>query len=207
MYSPRELVLKRCFDVTAAAAGLLAAGPLLAATALAVKLSSPGPILFRQERVGRQGRMFGLLKFRSMRVGMAGPQVTAGTDRRVTRVGRVLRRTKLDELPQLLNVLRGELSFVGPRPEVPRYVALYPEADRIFLQRVRPGITDPTTIRFRNEEEILARSTDPERTYIDEVLPTKVRMYREYLEQASFLKDIQVLGATLRVIARPLRAG
>jgi lipopolysaccharide/colanic/teichoic acid biosynthesis glycosyltransferase len=206
MYSKPELVLKRAFDVVAAATGLVIASPLLVSVALAVKLSSSGPILFQQERVGRHGRTFKLIKFRSMRAGGGGPLVTAASDGRVTRVGRMLRRSKLDELPQLVNVLRGDLSFVGPRPEVARYVALYSAADRVFLQQVRPGITDPATIRYRNEEEILARSTDPERTYIDEVLPAKVRLYRQYLERASFTNDVQILVDTLKVIARPSRA-
>ncbi len=136
----------------------------------------------------------------------AGPQVTADRDPRITRVGRVLRKTKLDELPELFNVLRGDLSLVGPRPEVARYVALYPEAEREFLQRFRPGITDPATVRFRNEEEILARAPDPERAYREEVLPEKLRMYRAYLEDASFLNDFRVLLATLQVILRPSHA-
>jgi lipopolysaccharide/colanic/teichoic acid biosynthesis glycosyltransferase len=206
MYSERELALKRAFDVAAAAAGLLASSPLLLTAAVLVKLSSPGPILFRQERVGRHGRPFTLVKFRSMRMSETGPLVTAASDRRVTRVGRALRRTKLDELPQLVNVLRGDLSLVGPRPEMARYVALYGARERAFLQRVRPGITDPATIRFRNEEEILARSADPERTYIEEVLPAKVRMYCQYLETASLLNDIKILADTLVVIARPSKA-
>ena len=203
MYSTAELALKRMFDFGASVCGLIAASPVLLATAALVKLSSPGPILFRQQRVGRHGRSFELLKFRSMRVGAVGPLVTAGADSRITRIGRVLRKTKLDELPQLLNVARGDLSLVGPRPEVSRYVELYPPADREFLQRVRPGITDPATIHFRNEEEILARTSDPERAYVEEVLPIKLRMYRQYLERASFGTDIKVLLETLGVIVSP----
>jgi lipopolysaccharide/colanic/teichoic acid biosynthesis glycosyltransferase len=206
MYSPRELVLKRAFDVGAAVAGLLVATPVLVATAVLVKLSSSGPVFFAQQRVGRNGRHFRIFKFRSMRVDQPGALVTASSDPRVTSVGRVLRRTKLDELPQLFNVLRGDLSLVGPRPEVPRYVALYSESDRLFLQSVRPGITDPATIRFRNEEQILASSADPERTYVEEVLPSKVRLYREYLERASFLSDIRVLSETLQVVVCPALA-
>jgi lipopolysaccharide/colanic/teichoic acid biosynthesis glycosyltransferase len=207
MYSKRELAMKRVFDVVAATAGLAALSPLLAATAALVKLSSDGPILFRQQRVGRHGRLFNLIKFRSMRTGNGTePLVTAGSDPRVTTIGRALRRTKLDELPQLVNVLRGDLSLVGPRPEVPRYVALYSAEDRAFLHSVRPGITDPGTVLFRNEEEILARSADPERAYIEDVLPSKLRIYREYLENASFFNDIMILVETARVIARPSRA-
>lgn len=202
MYSAREFVLKRAFDLTVAFAGIVACTPLLAITALLVKSSSPGPILFRQHRVGRHGRPFSLLKFRSMRTGSSGLLVTASTDRRVTSLGRVLRRTKLDELPQLLNVVWGDLSLVGPRPEVPQYVALYPAEDRRFLQCVRPGITDPATILFRNEEELLARSAEPERTYVEVVLPAKIKMYRAYLETASFVSDIKVLKDTLKVVFR-----
>lgn len=203
MYSRRDLIAKRVFDVAASAAGIAAIAPLLAVTAVLVKTSSPGPVLFRQKRVGRGGKLFELWKFRTMRVGATGPQVTVDGDSRITRVGRVLRKTKLDELPELVNVLKGELSLVGPRPEVARYVALYPEADRVFLQQFRPGITDPATIRFRNEEEILARAPDVEHAYVNEVLPIKLRMYREYLEGASFLSDLGVLASTLWAIARP----
>ena len=207
MYSARDLVLKRALDVAVSVAGLVAAGPVMAVTAVLIKLSSPGPILFRQQRIGRYGRSFALLKFRSMRVGEAGPLVTSGFDHRITPIGRALRRSKLDELPQLLNVARGELSLVGPRPEVARYVALYAAQDREFLQRFRPGITDPATIRFRNEEEILGRSADPELAYIEQVLPAKVSMYRSYLEAASFVSDIKVLADTLKVLVKPSLAG
>lgn len=203
MYTSRELVAKRLFDVAASTAGLVAIAPLLAATAVLVKASSPGPVLFRQQRIGRGGKPFELWKFRTMRVASAGPQVTVNGDPRITPVGRVLRKTKLDELPELVNVLRGDLSLVGPRPEVARYVALYPDAERAFLQQFRPGITDPATIRFRNEEDILARAADVEHAYVHEVLPIKLRMYREYLERASFLSDLGVLAGTLWAIARP----
>lgn len=203
MYSASELVAKRAFDVAASAACLVTVAPLLLVTAALVKTSSPGPVLFRHERIGRGGKPFELWKFRTMKVGQGGPQVTADGDPRITRVGRVLRKTKLDELPQLFNVLRGDLSLVGPRPEVAKYVALYPEGERTFLQQFRPGITDPATVRFRREEEILARSSDPELAYREEILPEKVRMYREYLESASLWSDLGVLGATLRVVLRP----
>jgi lipopolysaccharide/colanic/teichoic acid biosynthesis glycosyltransferase len=203
MYSARELLAKRCFDVAASTLGLLASAPVLAVTAALVKASSPGPVLFRQQRVGLGGQPFELWKFRTMRVGGAGPQVTADGDTRITRVGRLLRKSKLDELPELFNVLRGDLSLVGPRPEVAKFVAHYPADERRFLQRFRPGITDPATIRFRNEEDILARAPDPDRAYLEEVLPQKLRMYREYLEGASFLSDLGVLSATVKVVLRP----
>lgn len=204
MYSRLGLVAKRCFDLAAAAVGVAAVAPVLGATAVLVKFSSPGPILFRQQRVGRHGVPFELWKFRSMRVEAgAGPQVTAHGDPRITPIGRLLRKTKLDELPELFNVLRGDLSLVGPRPEVPRYVALYPEDDRRFLQQFRPGLTDPATIRFRNEEDILARAPDPERAYVHELLPEKLKMYRRYLETASFTSDLRVLAETVWVIVNP----
>lgn len=206
MYSARELALKRVLDITAAAAGLAATAPLLALIAVVVRRSSPGPALFRQTRVGKDGEAFQMLKFRTMSVATtpdAGPQVTAGGDPRVTPIGRMLRKTKLDELPELVNVLRGEMSLVGPRPEVPKYVAHYSDADRAAVHRVRPGLTDPATVRFRSEEEILGRASDPERAYVDDVLPTKIQMYKDYLDGASFVGDLRILGETVRVVLVP----
>ncbi len=206
MYTRRELAAKRALDIAAAAAGLVAVAPLLGVIALVVRKTSPGPALFRQTRVGRDGEPFEMLKFRTMRVatpGETGPQVTAGGDSRITRVGRVLRKTKLDELPELVNVLRGDMSLVGPRPEVPKYVAHYSAEEKATVHSVRPGLTDPATVRFRSEEEILARAEDPERAYIDDVLPTKIRMYTDYLDTASFLGDLRILAGTLVVIVAP----
>lgn len=206
MYSARELALKRVLDITAAAAGLAATAPLLALIAVVVRRSSPGPALFRQTRVGKGGKAFQMLKFRTMSVATtpdAGPQVTAGGDPRITPIGRMLRKTKLDELPELVNVLRGEMSLVGPRPEVPKYVAHYSDADRAAVHRVRPGLTDPATVRFRSEEEILGRASDPERAYVDDVLPTKIQMYKDYLDGASFVGDLRILGETVRVVLVP----
>jgi lipopolysaccharide/colanic/teichoic acid biosynthesis glycosyltransferase len=198
MYSPLGRRVKRAFDIGASLVGLAATAPVLVATAALVKLSSPGPVIFRQTRVGRGGKSFQLLKFRT--------QVTVDRDPRITAVGRVLRKTKLDELPELLNVLRGDLSLVGPRPEVPKYVAMYPDAERAFLQRFQPGITDPATIRFRNEEDVLAGSADPEATYVEEILPAKLRMYREYLEGATVASDLRVIAETAIVVLMPGRA-
>jgi lipopolysaccharide/colanic/teichoic acid biosynthesis glycosyltransferase len=206
MYSPVELKVKRAIDVAASAAGLAATAPLLAAIALLVRRSSPGPALFRQARVGRGGLPFEMLKFRTMRAGGGGPEVTAGGDARITPVGRFLRRTKLDELPELLNVLRGDMSLVGPRPEVPRYVALYTDEERAAVHGVRPGLTDPATVRFRNEEDVLARAADPQKAYADEVLPVKIRMYKEYLERASLAGDLRILLETARVVLFPRAA-
>ena len=206
MYSPAGRRLKRAFDIGASLIGLAATAPLLAVSACLVKVSSPGPIIFRQTRVGRGGRPFELLKFRTMRESGVGPQITADRDPRITPIGRVLRKTKLDEMPELLNVLRGDLSLVGPRPEVPKYVAMYSKEDREFLQQFQPGVTDPATIRFRNEEDILARAPDPEAAYVEDILPAKVRMYREYLEQASVASDLRVLVETMSVVLLPGRA-
>ena len=192
---------KRAFDATASAAGLVLLSPLLAAAALAVKASSPGPVLFRQERMGRGGIPFRLLKFRTMRVGGAGPEVTVAGDRRVTGVGRFLRRYKVDELPQLINVVRGDMSLVGPRPEVRRYVERFPEDYRRILA-LRPGITDLAAIEFRDEESILAGATNPEHAYVASVLPAKIKLYDEYIRRMSFATDLSILGRTLLAILR-----
>ncbi len=192
---------KRALDLSASAAGLLVLSPLLLLCSLVVKATSPGPVLFRHRRVGRLGRPFDLLKFRTMLDRASGLQVTSAGDPRITRVGRVLRRYKLDELPQLVNVLRGDMSLVGPRPEVPRYVAQFKrEYDRIL--QVRPGITDFAAIEYRDEEQILARSADPERTYIEEVLPAKIRLYDRYLAEASLATDVRLICRTIGAVLR-----
>lgn len=190
--------MKRVFDVVVAAMGLLVSAPLLLVIAATVRLSSPGPALFRQIRVGLGGAEFEILKFRSMRTGASGISVTAGDDPRITRVGRWLRSTKLDELPQLINVLRGDMSLVGPRPEVPRYVALWPKEVRTRVLSVRPGITDPASIAFRREEEVLAAAIEPERAYIEEVMPQKLALYMDYVGSRSFLGDLRILLGTAR---------
>lgn len=193
-------VAKRALDVVASGAGLLALSPVLAACAIAVRLSSDGPVLFRHQRVGRFRKPFELLKFRTM-VERPGAQVTAAGDPRITRVGRVLRKYKLDELPQLVNVLRGDMSLVGPRPEVSRYVARFErEYDRIL--EVRPGITDFAAIEYRDEEKVLARSPDPELTYVEEVLPAKIRLYERYLAERSLSTDVSLIVRTLGAILR-----
>jgi lipopolysaccharide/colanic/teichoic acid biosynthesis glycosyltransferase len=194
-------LLKRGIDVAGAAAGLALLWPVLAGAALVVKTTSPGPVLFRQVRAGRGGRPFEILKFRSMRAGAGGPAVTAGGDVRVTPIGRVLRRTKLDELPQLWNVLAGDMSLVGPRPEVPRYVARFP-ADYARILTVRPGLTDFAAVEYRDEESLLARAADPERAYLDEVLPAKIRLYHRYLDELSLATDLRLVARTLAVLLR-----
>ncbi len=191
-------MIKRLFDILTAALALLVLLPLLLVVAAWVSLSSPGGAFFRQVRVGKEGRHFKLVKFRSMRPGSEakGQITTSERDPRVTTVGTFLRRTKLDELPQLWNVLIGDMSIVGPRPEVPKYVALYtPEQRRLLL--VRPGITSLASIAYIDENAVLGRSTDPERTYVDEVLPTKLAMDLPYVEHGNFMMDLRILGKTL----------
>lgn len=192
--------MKRCMDVILSLAGLALLWPLGLLVALAIRLDSPGPVFFRQERVGLRGRTFRIHKFRTMRVQGGGPLLTAGGDARVTRVGRVLRRHKLDELPQLIDVLRGEMSLVGPRPEVPRYMALYPEAARRAILSVRPGITDPASIAFRDEESLLAAAPDAERAYIDTIMPIKQRHYLDYVRRHSLREDLRILARTVAVL-------
>lgn len=195
-----DRMVKRLFDVLGAGLGLLLLAPLFVVVALWIKLDSPGPVLFRQQRVGRHGALFRIHKFRTMQpdAPLLGRQITVGADRRVTRAGRFLRRTKLDELPQLIDVLSGRMSLVGPRPEVPRYVAMYPAALRDKVLSVRPGITDPASIAYRDESTLLAAAVDPERFYIEQIMPAKLALAARYVEQMSFLNDARVIGATLQ---------
>ena len=193
---------KRLFDLLGAAAALLLLSPLMLAVALWIKLDSKGPVFFRQQRVGRHGVLFSIHKFRTMRAGAPGLPLTVGDDPRITRAGRLLRRTRLDELPQFIDVLRGRMSLVGPRPEVPRYVALYPPALRERALAVRPGLTDPASIHFIDEAALLAASADPEREYVEVILPAKLQRAAEYAEQASLATDLRVLWQTLRVLWR-----
>lgn len=192
---------KRAFDIFASAAGLVLLSPVLLVIALAVVVDSGRPALFRQTRVGRGGVPFTIHKFRTMRP-VAGTRITAGGDPRVTRVGTFLRRTKLDELPQLWDVLRGAMSFVGPRPEVPEMLERYPPAGRARMLSVRPGITDLATLEFRDEEAILAGADDVERVYLDEVVPKKLELATHYVETQSFALDMQILGRTIRALIR-----
>ncbi len=192
--------MKRLVDVVVAALGLIATSPVQAAIAAAVKVDSPGPLLFRQVRVGRGGRPFEILKFRTMTTGAVGAAITPAGDARVTRVGEVLRRTKLDELPQLWNVVRGQMSLVGPRPEVPHYVDLWPSDLRDKILSVRPGITDPASIEFRDEGALLAAQPDPERYYREVLLPRKARMYAEYVDSATARGDLAILVRTVRAL-------
>jgi lipopolysaccharide/colanic/teichoic acid biosynthesis glycosyltransferase len=195
--------MKRLTDMAGALAGLVALAPLLALLWLAVVVESGLPGFFRQQRAGFRGRYFPLLKFRSMTVlrGTEQGSFEAGSAARVTRVGALLRRTKLDELPQLWNVLIGDMSLVGPRPEVRKWVDAYPERWTRVLA-VRPGITDPASLVYRNEEEILARSPDPEKAYRNEILPHKLDLYEEYVRTQSFWGDIRILARTAWVVVR-----
>jgi lipopolysaccharide/colanic/teichoic acid biosynthesis glycosyltransferase len=198
------LSIKRLMDLSFASMALVTLGPLMCVIGLLVRVDSPGPAFFRQERVGRRGRTFAILKFRSMRADAprSGPAVTVGNDPRITRVGRFIRRYKLDELPQLMNVIKGDMSLVGPRPEVPKYVALYSAEERRMVLSVRPGITDPASVAFVNESELLATAPDAEAMYREVILPQKLRMYCDYVANQSVMGDLKVL---LRTVVAALR--
>jgi lipopolysaccharide/colanic/teichoic acid biosynthesis glycosyltransferase len=197
-------IVKRGFDLLVSTIALAILGLPLLALAILVRASSPGPALFRQPRVGRGGKPFHIWKLRTMVDGAAslGPAVTVDGDPRITRLGRFLRKSKLDELPQLVNVWLGDMSVIGPRPEVPKYVSQYADEDRLVLA-VRPGITDAASIQFRDEEEVLARFSDRERAYLDEVLPRKLALARAYVRSQTFLGDLQLLFRTFVVVLRP----
>jgi lipopolysaccharide/colanic/teichoic acid biosynthesis glycosyltransferase len=196
-------MLKRAFDLCAAAFGVLLLAPLLVAVALWIRLDSPGPVLFRQIRVGRHGRLFEILKFRTM-AAQPDPKrlLTVGRDPRITRAGHILRKYKLDELPQLFNVIHGTMSLVGPRPEVPRYVACYPPRERELVLSVKPGVTDWASILFKDENAILGQALDPEQAYIDTILPTKLEYYLRYVRERTFWVDLHIIASTLRALAR-----
>jgi lipopolysaccharide/colanic/teichoic acid biosynthesis glycosyltransferase len=196
------VLLKRCVDIALSSLAVILLSPVLAGVALAVWLDSGSPVLFRQERVGLGFRRFHILKFRTMLVA-DGPLVTVAGDHRITRVGKLLRLAKLDELPQLWNVLRGEMSLVGPRPEVPKYVELFRERYRTVLT-VRPGITDLASVHFRNEEEALSRSAEPLREYTERILPAKLCLAEEYVRTRSVAGDFFILFWTAAAIVRGL---
>lgn len=192
--------MKRLFDILASGCGLLFLSPFLLCIAIWIKLDSKGPVFFRQVRVGRYNKDFRIFKFRSMSVGSDnGSLVTIGVrDSRVTRSGYYLRKYKLDELPQLINVFIGDMSLVGPRPEVRHYVK-YWTPEQMHVLDVRPGITDPASIKFRNENEILEKVEDPEQFYINVIMQEKIQLYLEYISKASFWYDIQLIFRTFRV--------
>ena len=193
---------KRAFDVISSAAGLVVLSPVLLAVSLGIWAQDRGPVFFRQERVGRNGRIFRIHKFRSMKVSNSGSLVTSADDDRLTPLGHVLRRTKLDELPQLIDVLWGDMSVVGPRPEVPRYVEVWGDEAREEILSIRPGISDPAAIAFRHEQEELAEAEDPERHYVEVILPKKVQMYRDYVRNRTFLGDLGIILRTFTAIAQ-----
>lgn len=195
--------MKRVFDILVSLFFIVLLSPVLLIIVLAVLLSGPGGVLFRQIRVGRGGEEFHVLKFRTMRPDSEkGGQLTVGgRDPRITRVGYVLRQLKLDELPQLFNVLAGQMSVVGPRPEVPKYVALYNEVQRRVLS-IRPGITDYASIRYFDENEILAKAENPEQEYIEQIMPAKLEINLEYIDNAHLGTDVKILWSTLLRILR-----
>ena len=190
--------MKRSFDFVVSLLGLVILSPLLLIVAALIRLTSGEPIIFRQQRMGRGFRPFKMLKFRTMvpDAPRLGGELTAGEDPRITAVGRFLRKTKLDELPQLINVLKGDMSFVGPRPEVPRYVELFRD-DYEELLTVRPGITDLASMKYRHESELLGQSQDPEATYIKEILPDKIALAKEYIRCSSFWFDLKLIFKTV----------
>lgn len=193
--------MKRLFDIIASALGLIVLSPLFLVLAVWIKVDSKGPVFYRQTRVGWHNKDFRIFKFRSMRVGSdKGSLVTiGGRDPRITKSGYYIRKYKLDEFPQLINVLIGDMSLVGPRPEVRHYVDYWtPEQMRVL--EVRPGITDPASIKFRNENELMAQAGDPEQYYINVIMQEKLRLYLEYVDNQSFLYDLWLIFATLRVV-------
>ena len=198
-----QLAAKRLMDIVISGCALLVIWPVLALIAAAIVIDDPGPVFYRQVRVGRNGKTFRIFKFRTMIVDAdkKGLAITVGRDSRITRVGAFLRRTKLDELAQLINVFTGEMSFVGPRPEVPKYVDLYTPYQRQVLL-VRPGITDYASIAYRNENELLAKTDDPEKMYIEEIMPAKIELNMKYLREISPLADLRLIFSTIAAVVR-----
>lgn len=193
-------MIKRAMDIVLALGGLLVLAPLLVFLALIIKISDFGPVFFIQQRVGRGGRTFRILKFRTMTAAGGGPAITVSGDKRITPIGVFLRKFKFDELPQLWNVLVGEMSFVGPRPEVPRYVALY-TAEQGQVLDLRPGITDLASLAYYNESDILAQSPEPERVYCEQLVPDKIRINLSYAAKANVIWDLLLIITT---VTRPL---
>jgi lipopolysaccharide/colanic/teichoic acid biosynthesis glycosyltransferase len=196
-------MMKRIFDISVATVGLVILSPLLVLIAVLIKLDSQGSVFFRQVRIGRRRQPFRIYKFRTMipDAPCTGGLITVGEDPRITRIGRWLRKTKLDELPQLLNVVKGEMSFVGPRPEVPHYVELFHKDYEEILQ-VAPGITDLASLAYHNEAELLGKAEDPEKEYVHHILPEKIRLAKEYVHRSSLRFDLLVILKTLWRISR-----
>lgn len=194
-------MMKRIFDIIASGFGLLILSPLMLIVAIWIKLDSPGPVFYRQIRVGRYGKDFRIFKFRSMRIGSdKGSLITVGGhDARITRSGYLIRKTKIDELPQLINVFIGDMSLVGPRPEVRHYVDYWTK-EQLHVLDVRPGITDPASIRYRNENELLEQAKDPEKYYIEVIMQDKLKLYLQYVAEQSFWYDIKLIFQTFHTI-------
>ncbi|MDX8398099.1 MAG: sugar transferase [Mariprofundaceae bacterium] len=196
------MLVKRIFDVVVSFVGLLLLLPIFLMVAAVIKLGDPGSVFFKQCRIGKNGKEFKILKFRTMKNLPSTLKVTTADDPRITSVGRWLRKYKLDELPQLINVLWGDMSLVGPRPEVPEFVAHYPEEIKSIVLSVLPGITDDAAIKFSDENSLLAHADDPAETYILEILPKKLEMYKAYVESQSFWRDIYLILLTIKKIVR-----
>jgi lipopolysaccharide/colanic/teichoic acid biosynthesis glycosyltransferase len=198
------VIQKRIFDIFFSLFGVLLLAPLFLFISIWIKLDTSGPIFFRQERVGRFGRIFRIFKFRTMCLDAEsrGRQITIGADSRITKSGHYLRKFKLDELPQLMNVITGEMSLVGPRPEVPRYVVLYPAEVRELVLSVQPGITDYASIEYKDENAILGQAADPDRAYIEDVMPVKLRYYQRYVAERSLWVDFILILRTIKAIIR-----
>jgi len=196
------MIAKRIFDLTFSLLGVVLLAPLFILLSCWIKFDSPGPVFFRQVRVGRFGRNFRIFKFRTMCLDAEskGRQITVGADPRITRSGKFLRKSKLDELPQLLNVILGEMSLVGPRPEVPRYVALYPPTVRERVLSVLPGITDFASIEYKDENTILGHAADPDKAYINDILPVKLAFYERYVSERSLWIDFILILRTIKSI-------
>ena len=196
--------MKRLFDFITSFFGLILLAPIFVLIALWIKIDSRGPIFFRQERVGFQGEGFRIHKFRTMVLDAEkkGKQITVGADSRITTVGSFLRKYKLDEIPQLIDVLAGDMSLVGPRPEVSKYIDCYSDDEKFDVLSVKPGITDNASIEFRDESELLASSKDPEAAYINEVLPKKIALYRKYVRGRSFFGDVVIIFKTIFLIIK-----
>lgn len=195
--------VKRTFDVVMSSIGLIVLSPFFLIISLLIKMDSKGPVLFKQERVGRYEKNFKILKFRTMVTDAEkkGAQITIGRDSRITKVGHLLRKSKLDELPQLINVFKGDMSLVGPRPEVPKYTQYYNKVQKKIFE-IRPGITDYASIKYRDENEILALSSEPEKTYIEEIMVDKLKLNLDYLQKRSLLTDIKIIFGTLYRIVK-----
>ncbi|MBN1430773.1 MAG: sugar transferase [Anaerolineae bacterium] len=199
-------ILKRLFDLVCAGAGLVLLSPLLAAIAVLVRLADGGPVLFRQERIGYRGKPFGMWKFRSMvpDADKMGKSLTIGADPRITRIGGWLRKLKFDELPQLINVVMGEMSLVGPRPEVAHYVEQYTQ-EQLQVLEIMPGITDPASVKYYDETELLGQTGDPESLYLHKIMPEKIRINLAYARQATLWSDVRVILSTFIKIAGPVK--